>query len=63
MDGPHLFPRERVQNRTPEQTVDSPVPQTMEAVLLELIVDSFRASDHGGQLAVCSTGTRAESHA
>ena len=33
LKGPHLVPRERVQNRTPEQVMDSPVPQIMEADL------------------------------
>ena len=40
VEGPYLVPRERVQNRTPEQVVDSPVPQIIEAVLPGQIMDS-----------------------
>ena len=40
VEGPHLVPLERVQNRTPEQIMDSPVPQILEAVLPEPIMDS-----------------------
>ena len=54
-------PQERVQNCTPEQVMDSPVPQIIEAVLPDHIAGIPCASDHGGQLAVRTTGTRAKS--
>ena len=64
-------PQERVQNRTPEQVMDSPVPQIIENSLPfapqehvqcrvpEQAVGCPRASDHGGRLADRTTVARA----
>ena len=74
VDAIQLVPEEQffeecVQNRTLEQIMDSPVPQIMEAVWPSTPRERVQnrtpeqifpcASDHGGQLAGCTTGARA----